>query len=115
MNYYNDIEERLAQQYLTLGVGTNKICTDCHQDSNLSMPIGCWCVGSNFNNHQKRILFVGKNPEVILAQLKIIFVIPFNMLVTSYGTNAGHIGAIPALFRKKYSRMILLRTLLLPI
>lgn len=61
MNYYNVIEERLAQQYLTLGVGTNKICTDCHQDSNLSMPIGCWCVGSNFNNHQKRILFVGKN------------------------------------------------------
>lgn len=42
-------------------LGTCKICEECHKKERLSLPIGCWCVGSDFNKTSKRILFVGKN------------------------------------------------------
>lgn len=42
-------------------LGTCKICEECHKKEHLSLPIGCWCVGSDFNKTSKRILFVGKN------------------------------------------------------
>lgn len=61
MRYFNKTEKRLAEQYYQMELGTCKICAECHKDSSLSMPIGCWCVGSDFNKAPKRILFVGKN------------------------------------------------------
>ena len=60
-NYFNETEKRLAERYHHMELGTCKICEECHKKEHLSLPIGCWCVGSDFNKTSKRILFVGKN------------------------------------------------------
>ena len=61
MRYFNETEKRLAERYHHMELGTCKICEECHKKEHLSLPIGCWCVGSDFNKTSKRILFVGKN------------------------------------------------------
>ena len=61
MRYFNETEKRLAERYHHMELGTCKICEECHKKERLSLPIGCWCVGSDFNKTSKRILFVGKN------------------------------------------------------
>ena len=61
MRYFNLTEKRLAEEYHQMKLGTCKICEGCHKKQSLSIPIGCWCIGCDFNKTSKRILFVGKN------------------------------------------------------
>lgn len=57
----NEFEKKLFDRYRNMGLGSCEICAACHKNPNLSMPIGCWCVGADYNKSPKRILFVGKN------------------------------------------------------
>ena len=94
MRYFNETEKRLAERYHHMELGTCKICEECHKRERLSLPIGCWCVGSDFNKTSKRILFVGKNARNNPGTIEDGFRNPFNIPVNLCGTKAGHTGAI---------------------
>ena len=59
---HNSTEEKLLTMYERIGMGNCRTCSICHANiENLSIPFTAWCVGNNFNNENKKILFVGKN------------------------------------------------------
>ena len=62
MEYYNEAEMKILELYKGIELGSSDICKNCKSNCNgLSSPVGCWCVGIHFFEHEKRILFVGKN------------------------------------------------------
>ena len=61
MEFYNDKEKEILDLYKQIELGKSDICLECRTVCDLSMPIGCWCVGNHFYDGEKRLLFVGKN------------------------------------------------------
>lgn len=61
MEYYNEVEKRILELYKKIELGNSEICRNCRLNCDLSLPVGCWCVGNHFFEHEKRVLFVGKN------------------------------------------------------
>lgn len=59
----NSIEKDIFKMYIKKRIGTtdNKYCRDCKKNSQLAGPISFFHVGSNFENDQHKIVFVGKN------------------------------------------------------
>lgn len=72
----NEIEKNLLNKYLEMDLGSCDICMNCRNtNKNLSLPVCCWFVGTNFEQQKKRILFVGKNARGYneLKSLEMVF------------------------------------------
>ena len=62
MAVHNNIEEKLLTMYKKMHLGNCTECSKCKDENKgLSNPVGCWLVGNEFQQQDKRIMFVGKN------------------------------------------------------
>lgn len=58
----NNKEKELIDFYKDMKFSQNSVCQRCRSNTRaLSHPVSAWLVGNNFYNHEKRVLFVGKN------------------------------------------------------